>query len=137
MLQGVIDLLVDSEVATLVGVNKADTKPKIYPNICPEQEQKKYMILRITGKAPWECKEARPTTFTYSFSVIFFTENYEDLDIIQEAVEVVLSKYEGQSKGIDFQEIRFVTCSDAFEEKYQLHARVMNFDADVNASQAT
>lgn len=133
MLQGVIYLLKNSDVATLIGRNKANTKAKIYPNICPEQEQKKYMILRITGKTPWECKEARPTTYTYSFSVIFFTQNYYELDLIQDAVEEVLNKYEGQVNGVTFQEIRFVTSNDSFEKDYQLHARVMSFDADVDA----
>lgn len=137
MIQGVIELLVNSEVATLVGRNKADTKPKIYPNVCPDQEQKKYMVLRITGKSPWDCKDVRPTTFTFSFSVIVFTENYEDLDLIQAATEEVLNKHEGTSKGVEFQEIRFVTCADSFEKDYQLHARIMSFDADVNENQAT
>ncbi len=137
MINGVIQILIgDTAVKAAVGKNKGDAKYKVYPVYCPDPEQHPFIVAKITGKTPIECKEERATDFTYSFAVFVYGKNYEDVVVMDEAVEDALDKYEGTSDGVVFSEIRFVTMRDEgvnLEPGGNLYNRTILFEADVTA----
>lgn len=137
MLKGPIYILThDTTVADLVGTNKADTKVKVYPGICPEPEQHPFLVLRITQKLDHEpCKGVKSTTFLYGFDVFIYTKNYDEGDAIADAVREALDQVATATyNGIDIDECRYNNTVDDYVDQYQLHAKTVSFEAVVNES---
>lgn len=140
MINGVIQLMIDDDrVSAAAGINKADTKPKIYPSYCPQPEQHPYYVLRITNKNPIECKGHSPTDFVYQFNVFAYAKSYEEVSEMSKAVELLLNNYEGTSDSIYFKQVRFVTLrDDAIDAAGQiLSVRILTYEAEVYESPAT
>lgn len=139
MVKGIVHILInDSAVRTEVGRNKADDKYKVYPVVCPSQEEKKYITVSQTGKPPVECKTGNPTSWDGRFDVICWAKNYDDLDAMEAAVVAALdNKTEGTYNGVLFSEIRYADGKDMFSNESQLYARVISFNCWIDESTPT
>lgn len=133
MIEGITYILKnDSQVKVIVGKNKADDKFKVYPVVCPEPEQYKYIVVQETSYLPEDCKDGRPTTFNASFDVLCYVKNYDDLISIVDAVMGALDRVSGTHNGVDFDEIRYVNRQDRFSNDQQLYVKIVSFNAIVN-----
>lgn len=134
MLKGIIYILINAAaVALLIGNNKAGTKVKVYPGTCPEPEQDPYIITRITSAVDFALsKREAASSFTYGIDVYVYTRTYEQQDEITTAVRTALDKVRGSHGGIDFDEIRYVSFSDGYEDTHHLYSRTINFECVVN-----
>lgn len=136
MVKGIIHILKeDSGVQEVVKRNKADTKFKVYPVVCPAPETWPYMVVRLTGKLPWECKGVSPNAYQYSYEVLSFHKSYEEAEALDLAGVSALSVPEGaEVNDVDFQEIRHVNTRDDFAniEGYTLFCKISSFEAVVN-----
>jgi hypothetical protein len=135
MTEGIVTILKgDSEIQALIGNNKAGTKVKVYAGIAPQPEDAPYIVVRRTGKTPTPCKGGRPGMDTHRFQVVFYHKNYEGLNNIELAIEAALDQKSGKYEGYTF---KIIVLADAYDELYlrehNLHARVMDFEALVNA----
>lgn len=133
MTQGITYILNnDSGFQTLVGQNKAATKYKAYPVVCPEPEETPYSVVFMTSKNPFgECKDAA-TTFAYSFDVFSYHNNFEDVVALDLAVVAALVGKTGAYNSVTFQQIRFETTRDEpFSDVYKVFSRASSFTAIV------
>lgn len=139
MVKGITSILIgDSDVQSVVGRNKADDKWKVYPVVCPSQEEKKYITVSQTGKPPVECKTGSPTSWDGTFDVICWAKNYDDLDEMEVAVVDALdNKADGTYNGVHLSEIRYANGKDLFSNEYQLYARVISFNCWIDESTPT
>lgn len=139
MVKGVIHILInDSGVQAAVGKNKADDKWKVYPVVCPSQEERKYITVSQTSKPPIECKQGRPSSFDGTFDCVCWAKNYDDLDSMEYAVFECLDKIDsGLYNGVLLDEIRYANSVDKFSNESQLYARIVSFNCWINESQAT
>jgi hypothetical protein len=139
MVKGITHILIsDTEVQAFVGRNKANTKYKAYPNVCPQPETYPYSVVKLTGKVPIECKGSTPDTYDYRYNVLSFDKNYEACEELDRAVVSALSLPNGGTfNGVVFQDIRHVNTLDEYVNEYSLHVKISSFEATVNEDQAT
>lgn len=135
MVKGIVDILKnDAGVQAIVGENKASDKYKVYPNVCPQPEKFPYIIVKLTGKEPIECKGMVPNMHNYRYDVMSFHKNYDECENLDNAVVDALSLPEGvtTSNGVEFVDIRHLTTVDQFvSENYNLHVKVSSFIATI------
>src|ERR1043165_2629487 len=139
MVKGIDYILInDTEVRQVVGQNKAGDKYKVYPVVCPSQEEKRYITVSQTSKPPVECKNASPTSWDGSFDVICWAKNYDDLDEMEAAVvEALDHKPEGVYTGGRLSEIRYADGKDMFSNESQLYARIISFNCWIDENTPT
>jgi hypothetical protein len=133
MIQGVTYILEnDATFGSIVGLNKAGTKYKVYPVVTPQDEEAPYAVVLLTGKSPFgQCKDAS-ITYEYSFDVYSYHKNFEQVVTLDEAVMDALDGLSGTYNSIVFQSIRFNTARDEpFSVDYKLFSRVSSFTAIV------
>lgn len=136
MIKGVTYILnSDSGFQSLVGQNKALTKYKAYPLIAPQQEEAPYSICKMTSKS-LKCKGL--TTFDCGFDVISYAGNYDDVQLIDDAVLEALVPYSGTVNGVAFSDISFINTSDDFVETYGgLHVKISSFTCVIKITALT
>jgi hypothetical protein len=140
MIQGAITILKNNDtIESLIGTNKATSKTKVFPGICAQPEESPYLVVRRTGKSPFApCKGVTTTVFRPTFDVIIYHKSYDKIEAIEDAVISALDWYTGTSEGITYKTIQFQTSYDAdYITQYNLHARVVEFEAVASESQAT
>jgi hypothetical protein len=140
MIQGLITILKNNDtIENLIGTNKATSKTKVFPGICPQPEESPYIVVRRTGKPPFApCKGVVTTVFKPLFEVIIYHKSYDKIEAIEAAVVSALDWYTGTSEGFTYKTIQFQTSFDAdYIVDYSLHARVIEFEAIASESQAT
>ena len=122
----------DATFQGLAGQNKAGSKYKAYPVICPQPEEAPYSVVLLSGKSPYgQCKDAN-VSFSYSFDVVSYHKNFEDVVTLDEAVVSALDNTSGSHNGVDFQEIRFNSTRDGeYSHDYAVFSRVSSFTAIV------
>ena len=137
MVKGITHILTNNAtIQGLVGRNAADDKYKVYPVICPHPEKHPYIVVRSSGKVPFGQGKCADTTFTYSFEVHSFHKNYEDAEVLDNAVISALNLRDGGVfNGVEFAEIRPGTLGadgDYVSEYEGLFHKVSTFEAEVN-----
>lgn len=133
MIQGITYILNnDGTFQTVAGLNKAGSKYKAYPVICPLPEEAPYSVVLLTGKNPYaECKNTT-NSFRYSFDVVSYHKNFEDVVTLDDAVVAALVGKTGPYNGVTFEEIRFDNTRDGeFSSDYKVFSRVSSFTAIV------
>lgn len=136
MIKGVTAILnADDTFKTLVGMNKALTKYKAYPLIAPQPEEAPYSICKMTSKS-LKCKGL--TTFDCGFDVISYAINYDDVQLIDDAVLEALVPYRSTINGIAFSDIQFINTSDEYVETYGgLYAKISSFTCVIKKTALT
>jgi hypothetical protein len=143
MVKGITNILIsDAACQAVLGQNKAGTKYKAYPGVCPNPEKVPYSVVRQTGKVPIDCKGSIPTTHIYSFEVISFHESYDLVEALDNAVVNALSKVEGGTfNNVAFSDLRHTnTRDDVYETQGStsfLYAKVSSFEAQVEVTEET
>jgi hypothetical protein len=136
MVKGITYILINNaEVQALVGRNKANTKYKAYPVICPHPETWPYSVVRQTGRTKFGDGKCAGSTWTYSYDVYSFHKNYEEAEALDIAVVEALDLFSGGThNGVVFQEIRPTnTGRDIdFVVDHNLYGKVSSFEAEVN-----
>jgi hypothetical protein len=135
MTEGIVTILKgDTDIQALIDTNKAGTKVKVYAGVAPQPEDAPYIVVRRTGKTPTPCKGGRPGMDQHKFQVVFYHKNYAGLNDIELAVEAALDQKTGRYEGYTFKIIVLADAYDAdYIQEHNLHARVMEFEALVNA----
>jgi hypothetical protein len=136
MVKGITHILKNNAgVQTLIGQNVAGEKYKVYPVVCPTPEVPPYIVVKMTNRAPIDCKGSAPTTFIYSYDVYSFHPNYDTAVSIANAVEEALSLPDGVSaNSVVFDDIRYTNRVDGYDEKYGVYAQISSFEAQVDES---
>jgi hypothetical protein len=138
MIRGITYLLKnDTALQGEVGQNKAGTKYKVFPVTCGQQEEAPYVIVRLTSYLPEHCHQGRPTTFSASFIVASYQNNFEDVVDMDVAVRDALDRKSGTFNTAVIDDITFQTASDDYDYDRQLYVRISSFTARVNEDQAT
>ena len=133
MTQGITYILNnDATFQGIVGQNKAATKYKAYPVVCPQPEEPPYSVVILTGKSAFgECKDSN-VSFAYSFDVVSYNKNFEDVVTLDDAVVGALVGKTGPYNGVTFGEIRFNSTRDGeFSNDWGVFSRISSFTAIV------
>lgn len=135
MIKGVTYILeTDAGFQTRVGQNAALTKYKVYPVIAPQTEIIPYSVVRMTYKELLHKGRtgSNRNSFEVSFTVNSYHKNYDDVDLLDQAVIQALVPFRGTSNGVTFGYIEFVSSMDDYVEAYGgLYARMTTFKAQV------
>lgn len=136
MIKGITAILNnDDTFKTLVGQNVALTKYKAYPVMAPQDEKAPYSICRMTSKN-LKCKGL--ADFDCGFEVVSYAKNYDDVQVIDDAVLEALVPYRGTINGVQFSDIAFTGSSDAFTEtEGGLYAKVSSFTCVIKRTALT
>lgn len=129
MTQGITHILKnDTAIQGIVGQNKAGVKYKVYPVVCPQPEEAPYSVVVQTARTPFgQCKGSNDT-FEYSFDVVSYHKNFEQVVTLDNAVIDALVGESGLHNGVTFQEIRFENSRDGnFSNEYGLFSRISSF----------
>jgi hypothetical protein len=135
MIKGITYILeTDATFQTRVGYNVALTKYKVYPVIAPQTENIPYSVVRMTDKTLLHKGRSgdNRNSFEVTFTVHSYHKNYDDVDILDQAVIQALVPFRGTSNGVSFGYIEFVSSSDDYVEAYGgLYVRLTSFKAQV------
>lgn len=136
MVKGVTHILKNnSTVQGLIGQNARGDKYKVFPVVCPTPDVAPYLVVKMTGRAPIDCKGGAATTFIYSYDVYAFDRNYDTVVSIAEAVESALALSDGGThNGVVFDEIRYTNRSEGYDKEFGLFAQISSFEAQVDES---
>lgn len=136
MIKGITYILnSDDGFKALVGTNKALTKYKAYPVIVPQNEEAPYSVCRMTSKS-LKCKGL--TDFDCSFEVSSYAANYDDVQLIDDAVLEALVPFRDTVNGVQFSDISFINTVDDYTETYGgLYVKVSSFNCVVKKNQLT
>lgn len=114
----------DATVQSLVGLNKAGDKHKVYPVVIPETEAAPYIVARITGKT----LGAKGCGHIFTIEVNTYHYSYDDVSALAEAVEnALLSEGEGTINNVAFGWAQFVNESDEFVKDHDLYVKTLTF----------
>lgn len=139
MVKGITYILKqDAAFQAYAGRNKADTKYKAYPGVCPSPEKTPYSVVRLSGKAPLaECKGLVPKQFVCTYEVFSYTESYDDTENLDKTVVSALQRVESATiNGVEFTDIRFLNTRDNVVEiegtTKVLFGKVSSFEATID-----
>ena len=130
----------DATFQTLVGQNAAATKYKAYPVIAPQNELVPYSVVRLTGKELLHKGRSAGGRNSYlcSFLVASYEHNYDDVDILDNAVIEALVPYRGTVNGVEVSFMEFISSSDDYVEAYGgLYVRNSTFQCNINVTALT
>ena len=141
MIKGVTHILEnDVTFQGIVGRNKALSKFKVYPVIAPQTEIIPYSVVRMTSKTLQHkgSNGSNRNSFEVSFTVNSYHKNYDDVDLLDQAVIQALVPFRGTSNGVVFGYMEFVESQDDYVEAYGgLYARMTIFKAQVTLAELT
>jgi hypothetical protein len=139
MVKGITYILkMDAAFQGIAGRNKADTKYKAYPGVCPSPEETPYSVVRLAGKVPLaECKQVIPKEFQCTYTVFSYTKSYDDSEILDRAVVAALQRVESAVlNGVVFTDIQFKSTRDEVVQieggTRILFAKVSTFEATID-----
>lgn len=136
MVKGITHILKNNvTIQGIVGENVAGDRYKVYPSFCPTPEKYPYIVVKQTGKAPIESKNA-PTTRIYTYDVYSFDNGYDKAEALDAAVLEALDFKEGTHNGVVFQEIRHQNTVDGdfIPDHSELYSKISSFEAWVDES---
>lgn len=115
MVKGITYILKEDQAfKDSVGQNKAATKYKAYPGVCPSPEKTPYSVVRLTNKVPFaECKGVIPRQYDNTYTVFSYTRSYDDTEVLERVVIAALQRVESATiNGVEFTDIQFVNSRD-------------------------
>lgn len=125
MIQGIIEILsADEPFKTLVGLNAARTKPKIYWVVCPATEKTPYVVLSIASNNPNQNKDDVSTVDQTTFQAFTYTDDPEKADEIDTAMRWLIEGKNITTSSVKFQRIYSVNQQDGFDKEAQKPFRV-------------
>lgn len=138
MMQGIIEILTeDTAVQTLVGLNAAALKYKVYPVISPQTEKPPYVVCTLTGSTPAQMKGDPSDLDVENFECLIYANNYEQGHNIDIAIRDALdNKRANTDTGIYFDKIWFVSRRDAAVEgrEAMIYVRVASYACEVKVN---
>lgn len=141
MIKGVTYILKnDVTFQSIVGQNVALSKYKAYPLIAPQPESVPYSVVRMTNKELLHkgASGSNRNAFNVSFMVTSYHINYDDVDLLDQAVIQALVPYRGTANSVVFGWIEYVNSVDEYVDAYGgLYARMSNFNAQVTLAELT
>jgi hypothetical protein len=115
MIQGVIHILKGSDAVTAdVGVNTKGNKPKIYPVVCPQDEDGTYLICLRVSQAPTQSRCVSELDFA-TIQLKACASDYETADRITNNARLAIEGFEGISNGVDIASVAFLDISDGYD----------------------
>jgi len=127
MIQGIIEILKSSTAVTsLVGQNASGDKPKIYPVICPQSEETKYITVHETSLPPIRCKDGI-TDYNFSVNVICYGEKYGDINEMANAVISALDSRKLTAAGVTFKNLIYDTRQDGYDPEAKKYLKIVQF----------
>ena len=141
MIKGVTYILKnDSGVQSLLGLNRASTKYKVFPVICSQEEVPPYSVVRMTSKvlAHKGTGGSNRNKFEVEFTVSSYHKSYDEVDQLDYYVTQALVPYRGTANSIAFDYIEFTGSSDDYTDSYDgLYIRNTTFRCCVSLSELT
>ena len=136
MVKGITYILKNnSTVQGLIGQNTRGDKYKVFPVVCPTPEVNPYVVVKMTGRTPIDCKGGAATSFIYTYDVYSFDKNYDATVTMAEAVETALALPDGGThNSVKFDEIRYANRSEGYDKEFGLFAQISSFEAQVDES---
>ncbi len=130
----------DATVESLVGLNTAGTKSKIYPMFATQKEDFPLITVWEVSRIPEQCKGQRSTSFRYGYEVHVFAPTYDGLNAICVAVSNALEDNSTTPvNGVDFQSkiVNTNRRDGVYLEDYKVYSKILSFEATVHEGQAT
>lgn len=114
----------DVTVQSVVGLNKAGDKHKVYPVVIPETETAPYLVARITGKT----LGAKGCGYIFTIEVNAYHYSYDDVSALAAAAEdALLSEGQGTINGVSFGWAQLLNESDEFVKDHDLYVKTLSF----------
>lgn len=125
MLKAIISILAnDASVQSLVGLNKAGDKYKVYPVVVPETETHPYLVARIAGKLPG----AKDCGYIYTIEVVAYDSSYDDVSaLIESAENALINETAGTIEGISYGFSQLTNETDDFVKSHDLYVKTATF----------
>ena len=115
MVSDVNDILKgNSGVQSLLGLNKAGDKYKVYPVVVPSSEVGPYIAVSLVSKS----RLAKDCDFNYGYQVSSYAKSYDAVTALNDAVIVAL---EGGG-------YIFTNESDGYNNDHELYVKTSTFD---------
>lgn len=135
MTSGIIEILVeDVRVQNEVGLNRASNKYKVFPVVCPQNEEQPYIIVFRTaaGSIPSLTKDIRSEIDYPTVSVLCYAKSYRQAELMAEATRAALerSAYDTDA-GYSFNSIWLSQERDLFDNSAQLYAIEQQFQCEL------
>lgn len=112
MVEGVTYILnTDATFQTRVGTNVSGTKYKAYPVIAPQGETHPFSIVKLASR---QLQHKGRATFMGEFTVSSYHKNYDQAQLLDDAVIEALVPIRGTYNGINFGYIEYGNTSDDF-----------------------
>ena len=132
MTSGIIEILTDSvAVQTLVGLNEAGDKYKVYPFKAPQTEKGPYIVVAKTSNSGQSQGKEIESTLDYpSYDVLCYAKNFRTTEVLNEAVRDALDNMSSTTAVCVFKRIWLVTDRDAFDESAEMYVHVASYAAE-------
>lgn len=133
MTSGIIDILIDNVgVQTVVGLNEAEDKYKVYPFVAPQGEKQPYIVVSKTGNnTQSEGKEIGSTLDYPSYDVLCYSKNFRTTELLHEAVRTALDNTAWTTSDYTYRRIWLITDRDAFSNEAQMYVHVASYGAEL------
>lgn len=116
----------DVTVQSVVGLNKAGDKHKVYPVVIPETESAPYLVARISGKVPG----AKDCGYIYTIEVNAYHYSYDDVSALAAAAEnALITEGSGTINGVSFGWAQLQNENDDFVKDHDLYVKTLSFQA--------
>jgi hypothetical protein len=116
----------DPAVQSLVGLNKAGDKHKVYPVVIPETESAPYLVARISGKVPG----AKDCGYIYTIEVNVYHYSYDDVSALAAAAEsALITETSGTINDVSFGWVQLTNENDDFVKDHDLYVKTLSFQA--------
>lgn len=130
MIQGIIEIAnANVDLVNLVGMNKANTKPKIYWVIAGTQEVTPYIIFALAATQPNHVKEITSTLETDTFNAFIYADSPEQTDEIERALRVAIELSDAATSTVYFHRIWKVGGNDGYDKDALRPYRVSVYNA--------
>lgn len=129
MIQGIIEIVVaDAPLVSLVGMNVAGTKPKIYWIRAGDKEATPYIILALAGSQPNQVKDITSTLDTDTFNAFIYADSPEETDAIEMAFRTAIEGRKITTTTVYFHRIWKIGGNDGFDKDALRPFRVSQYN---------
>jgi hypothetical protein len=132
MTSGIIEILTDSvTVQGLVGQNRAGTKYKVYPTVCPDTEDQPYVVVSKTSNNTQSQGKDVDSLLDYpTYDIRAYSKNFRTTEEISEACRAAVDNMASVTDVCEFRRIWAINDYDAFDNDAELYVHILTIGAE-------
>lgn len=129
MIQGIIQILTENApFVAAVGMNLANTKPKVYWVRAGTNEKIPYVILATVARAPNQVKDITSTLDTDTVNAYIYADSPEEADSIEQLLRAAIEGKKITTDTVYFHRIWMIGASDGFDNEAQRPFRLSQYN---------